>query len=409
MIHDLSCWIRVCRKWESLCKLQHWDMVWKRTHQTLIETSSIRFAHTLHRGRESDRIRESANRFIEQMQHASARSCLELGLLPPERPPWGNTVREVEDALFRTLQFCSFQVTSARIELQYMRGAIPVLESATVLFSLLHLVVGLRVFSVYPSPRPLSALSNMLFAISLSWCLYLGAYTIYRIRLTGIKGIPAEAVQLWNFPPQRKGKRGVLAQLLNDKIMIGATLWTLSLVVSVFVFQVQSKEEYLEEDGNIPSKILISFFIPPTMAATIVAWSRAGKRMGLLAGLSAFVLISLTAAVPAILFCSLGLWALAQLIRINCSSQKLVGFTFVSRFIGNMVMASVTLTVLKWFTHPRWVLHYLIMTLSYVSAWVCFFFQSLRVIVSKQNKTKQNKRKLKTGCSSSIHSTFNTV
>eukprot|EP00659_Diplonema_papillatum_P004053 gene4053-6297_t len=381
-VHPLSRWRKVCRRWQTLLEAHRevWMMAWAVTRSDQISLASLRFAASVHKQASPANFLHSSTAFLTEMKKASTEASLELGLIPGGPPKWCKTSGQVEDVLRRTVVFCSFEVSAARAALQCTRGSIPVIESATVLASVLHVALGGLYYLRQPVPPPLQCITRPMLSVVLSWVMYVFAYGVYRSRLMKIHHIPEEARKLWKVRnPKSKSKLpdafSTLVYLIKDGRIVGALAWVGCLLVSVVFWHLQTSG--LQDHDQYPysvNNLLISIFAPPTFAATLVAWQRSGGKLGLLAGFCVACTICLLALFPGLLFVGLGGWAASVLLRIHRGYYRAprtarVHLLAVSRKLGQVLVGCMVVMSGLWFVSLEYFLRSLVLCMTVLASW----------------------------------------
>ena len=386
VVHELSNFQRVCRRTFEVTTVERWLTVWEATYKDQLTDASQRFSVALassapHLSLASAESMRKA--FIKQVVTSTVAYHLELGLLPPAPPSWCSSSLAVEKTLCDTLRFCVFQVRTAQLELQCTRGKVPVIESAAVLTSLIHIVIGVLRYLSIPDP-PLVITTPPMCCICATWMLYLMAYGLYRVMRATIRKIPDEAAALWQLGGSevslsKRGVRGwvyggvdVFQRLSGDKRFVGALAWTCCLLLSValWVIEVSRGERATTE------RILLNVFAPPTFAASLVAWQRSGKKLGLVAGGVVGSLITCIIVLPWLLFLGLGMWSLTALLRIHRVSYRAPRSYSPAHWklgvlLGNTVILSICVMSASWFVSLALFLKTLLLALVVLSCWVC--------------------------------------
>eukprot|EP01059_Diplonema_ambulator_P033776 TRINITY_DN7213_c0_g1_i1.p1 TRINITY_DN7213_c0_g1~~TRINITY_DN7213_c0_g1_i1.p1 ORF type:complete len:456 (+),score=38.47 TRINITY_DN7213_c0_g1_i1:64-1431(+) len=377
--HPLAVFGCVCKRWATIASEDLWVKVWSETQKGLVDEACERFVVSMYPvGEGSGVLRNRAARnFKNQLATAGPAECLELGLLPREPPSWCKTPGQYQHTLYSTLKFCNFQVTSARVELQCMRGSIPVMESCAVLFSLIHIVWGGQVYLSASVPHSFRLLTRPMYCITLTWAFYLGAYAVYRVKLAKIHSIPEEAAKLWDVRKsrvmERKGVLWGLRYLKSDSRVKHAVAWLACLSVSVAFWHAET-EGYFKEPLTL-TRLLVMVFGPPTFTATIVTWRRSGGKIGLLAGTTLIAALTIIALAPWLLFFSLGTWSTSCLLRLHRgfyhpprTPSALVSLT---RKSGNFVLFNISLLCLTYFVAFGFFSPMLIAAVASLAVWVC--------------------------------------
>eukprot|EP01063_Lacrimia_lanifica_P009582 TRINITY_DN16539_c0_g1_i1.p1 TRINITY_DN16539_c0_g1~~TRINITY_DN16539_c0_g1_i1.p1 ORF type:complete len:497 (+),score=151.24 TRINITY_DN16539_c0_g1_i1:119-1492(+) len=368
--HDLTTWRQVCRGFRAVDGAYLWQQAWEATCQESILHAGKQFADQWGTQSAADRARVIKT-FRAEAESFTAEAALELGLLPHTLPPWCRTAADVERALLGAVSFCCFQVTTAREELQSARGSIPVIESFAVVASIAHSVAG-GIAYLRSDDRELSRLTVPMYRIFGAWLLFLVAYAAYRIQLKRIKRIPEKAMKMWHLscpPSQGFGVR----YLLYDQRFVGAACWTACLWLSLHFWQ----SEIALRRELTPERLLYVVFLPPTFAATLVAWQRSGQRIGLRAGaLVGGTLVCVTYC-PSVLFLALGVWAATVLLNQHTGYYHPPRAHIppclrpVATLLGNVVIYAVLALSVAWvFCSLDVFLYVLVAALAVLALWV---------------------------------------